>query len=155
MTYNWHITLYKLSCTMWWFDTCIYCEGINTIQLVNTSITLHGYFFFEEVWTFKIYSPSNFQVYKQYCYLPSSRCTLDLWKSVFLQPEAQTLWPPSPTSPTSLLPAPGSRGWETQDQGTRGFGVWWGELLGLPRVGALPLYMDKEAQGQPSSHCVS
>ena len=31
---------------MWWFDTCIYYEEINTIQLINTSVTLHDYFFF-------------------------------------------------------------------------------------------------------------
>ena len=37
---------------MWWFDTCIYYEEINTIQLINTSVTLHDYFFFEEVRTF-------------------------------------------------------------------------------------------------------
>ena len=36
LSYNWHITLYELKCTIW-FDTHIYCEMIITDRLVNSS----------------------------------------------------------------------------------------------------------------------
>ena len=49
---------------MWWFDVYIYCEIINMIKFINTSITFHGYFppiFFLK--NAKIYSLSRVQVY--------------------------------------------------------------------------------------------
>jgi len=36
LSYNWHITLYELKCTIW-FDTHIFCEMIITDRLVNSS----------------------------------------------------------------------------------------------------------------------
>lgn len=32
-----------LKCTTWWFDSCIHCEKIPTMELINISITLHIY----------------------------------------------------------------------------------------------------------------
>ena len=57
----WHITCTSLRCKMCWFDTCICCEMITTVRLVNTSIPSHNYLLL--VITFKIYSLKNFQIY--------------------------------------------------------------------------------------------
>ena len=57
----WHITCTSLRCKMCCFDTCIYCEMITTVRLVNTSIPSHNYLLL--VITFKIYSLKNFQIY--------------------------------------------------------------------------------------------
>ena len=43
LSYNWHITLYELKCTIW-FDTHIYYEMIITNRLVNSSISLATWF---------------------------------------------------------------------------------------------------------------
>lgn len=57
LKYNWHLILCKsFRSTVWLFDTCMYCEIITTITLVNISFTSHKYQFLCVVRTFKVYS---------------------------------------------------------------------------------------------------
>ena len=61
LSYNWHITLYELKCTIW-FDTYIYCEMIITNRLVNSSCSvqlLSRVWLFVTLWTAASLSITN------------------------------------------------------------------------------------------------
>ena len=60
LRYNWHILLCSLRCTTGWFNTLRCCKMI--IVIAHTSVSRNYHFVFV-VRTFKIYTPSNFQVY--------------------------------------------------------------------------------------------
>ena len=55
--------LYKFSCTLWWFDVCMYCKMLTTIRPLNRSFTSHDYHFVCYGNMLIIYSYFYFQVY--------------------------------------------------------------------------------------------
>ena len=72
----------SLKCSTGWFETCIYCEMITTIELANSSITSHNYIIFL-VEKFKIYSLRKFVVYTTVLITYSQCIALDL-QSLFI-----------------------------------------------------------------------
>ena len=84
LSYDWHtkiVCIYIIHC-----DVLIKCEITTTVKLINPFITSNSYLFYVAVRSFKIYSPSKFQIYQTYFWrwLLANQQKLGKWKQVKL-----------------------------------------------------------------------